>query len=137
MMPAPVFDYTLDGLRHRKWGYPAHRYEDGGVRGERWVYAVGETPYVVTFTVLTGRYPEGCDTLVPCGLDVSSHRAGEGDAPCIYLDGEPCLGDGSGLAAEEWYARAQGGDEEALVPDAVVFEHVRDIYTLWAKPEEK
>lgn len=132
MTPTPVLDYAFDGLRHRKWACPASRYADGGVRGERWVYAVGETPLVVTFTLLTGRYPEGCDTLVPCPLDVSAHRAGDGDAPCVYLDGLGCGNDGSGIDAEEWYA-AQPKNDEGLVPDADVFAHLRDLYTRWSR----
>lgn len=132
-LPVPVFDYTLDGLRHRKWVFPARCNADGGVVGERWVYVAGETPYVATFSVLTGRYPEGCDTLQPFGMDVSEHRASEGTSPCIFLDGAPCESDGSGIDAHEWY-EAQAKDAEGFVADPDVFAHVRDIYAKWSKP---
>ena len=132
---SPTFDYVLDGLRHRKWTFPARRHADGGVRGERWVYSVGETPYVVTFTVLTGRYPEGCETLPPRGADECWHRAevGAGAPSCIYLDGAACRSDGSGLNADEWY-EAQPKNAEGFVADADVFAYARDLYAAWSRP---
>lgn len=129
----PDIEYTLDGLTHRKWVYPAHRYADGGVRGERWVYGVGKPPHVVTFTVLTGRYPEGCDPLAPCGLDETWHRPTKEGGACIYLDGLLCESDGSGIDAHEWYA-VQPKNAEGFVADADVFAHLRDLYTAWSRP---
>jgi hypothetical protein len=129
----PDQEVRLNGLLHRKWVYPARRYGDGGVQSERWVYAVGEKPFVVTFSLSTGRYPEGCDTLVPCAIAETLHRADDGEHACIYLDGMGCGNDGSGIDADEWYA-AQPKNAEGFVHDAVVFAHLRDLYALWEKP---
>lgn len=131
----PDQEVRLNGLLHRKWTWPARRYGDGGVRSERWVYAVGETPYIVTFTVVTNRYPDGWNAAhKPYGAEESCHREDEGsDYSCIYLDGKPCRGDGSGIDAHDWYA-AQPKNAEGFVHDAVVFAHLRDLYTLWEKP---
>ena len=135
-MIEPVFDYALDGLRHRKTVFPSRRYEDGGATSERWVYIVGTTPYVVTFTVVTARYPEGWDTnLKPYGAEEVAHHAtgSVGCYPCLYLDGAPCEGDGSGIDAAEWYA-AQPKNAEGFVTDADVFAHLRDLYARWSQP---
>lgn len=131
----PDQEVRLNGLLHRKWVYPASRYAHGdGATSERWVYAVGETPYIVTFTVVTNIYPEGWDTdLKPYGAEEGPHRAGAGDYPCIYLDGATCGMEGSGIDAHDWYA-AQPKNAEGFVHDAVVFAHLRDLYTLWEKP---
>ena len=128
-MNTPDLDLVFDGLRHRKWVLPAIRYADGGVRGERWIYCVGEKPYAVTFTVLTGRYLGGYTRPgdKPTGLVQLWHRAGAGDHPCIYLDGETCEDEGSGLDAQFWYA-AQPKDADGFVADADVFTYVRDLY---------
>lgn len=134
--PVPDLDLVLDGVRHRKWVFPAYRYSDGGAQSERWAYAVGEKPYVVTFTVLTGRYPEGYAPAAPCGGDETWHREVEavaGTCACLFLDGASCVSDGSGINAHEWYSRAQRGGE-GFVPDAAVFEHIRDLYNLWSQP---
>jgi hypothetical protein len=131
-----VLDIPLDGLRHRKAIFPARRYADGGATSERWDYIVGTTPYVVTFTVVTARYPEGWDTnLKPYGAEEVAHHAAEGAfaAPCIYLDGAPCEGDGSGIDAAEWY-EAQPKNAEGFVADADVFQHLRDLYARWSQP---
>jgi hypothetical protein len=134
-MNAPVLDLVLDGRRHRKWVIPAIRYADGGARSERWIYCVGEQPYAVTFTMQTGRYPEGCGSGVPCGLDEAWHRAEAETASCscIFLDGMPCRSDGFGLDADEWYM-TQPKDAEGFVADADVFLHLRDLYAVWSTP---
>lgn len=130
-LSCPDTDYIADGLRHRKWAWPARREPDGGVRGERWVYAVGVLPYVVTFTVATGRYLDAADTEAPWALEQSYHRPETGGTyPCIYLDGVPCRNDGSGIDAFGWYAD-QPKDAAGVVPDAAVFAHLRELYALW------
>ena len=130
----PDLDYTLDGLLHRKWVYPARRYGHGdGVQSERWVYGVGEKPFVVTFSVETGRYPEGHAPGAPYAIAETLHRVGDGDHPCIYLDGQDCGNDGSGIDADEWYA-AQPKNAEGIVADADVFTHLRDLYARWSQP---
>lgn len=132
----PDIEYTLDGLTHRRWVWPARRYADGGFRSERWVYAVGMPPYVCTFTVITNRYPEGWNAgHKPYGAEESCHRADEdgGTYPCIYLDGLNCRGDGSGMDAHDWYV-AQPKNAEGFVADDAVFAHLRDLYTEWNKP---
>ena len=131
-----VLDIPLDGLRHRKAVFSARFYADGGAASERWVYIVGDTPYVVTFTVVTARYPEGWDTnLKPYGAEEVAHHAtgSVGCYPCLYLDGAPCEGDGSGINADEWYA-AQPKNAEGFVADADVFQHLRDLYARWSQP---
>lgn len=132
-LPLPDNEVRLNGLLHRKWTFPARRYTDGGVQSERWVYAVGESPFVVTFTAATGRYPEGCDPVSPFGMDQTGHRPTTEGGTCIYLDGLMCQSDGSGIDAHEWY-EAQHKNAEGFVHDAVVFAHLRDLYTLWEKP---
>jgi hypothetical protein len=134
-LPDPNLNYILDGLRHRLWIFPALKFARGGFASERWIYVVGEAPYVVTFTVHAGRYPEGHESnnIAPSGLMQGWHRSGEGDHPCVFLDGAGCANDGSGLDAEDWYA-AQPKGLGGFVADADVFTHVRDLYTLWRKP---
>lgn len=136
----PVLDYVHDGLRHRKWVFPARVYtgRDWGVTQEKWIYAVGEAPYAVTFSVGTGRYPSGydTDTRPPSGWDESWHRTQEGGHGCIFLDGVACHSDGSMIDAEEWYASAPGKNAEGFVPDDTVFAHVRERYAAWAQPAE-
>lgn len=133
----PDQEVRLNGLLHRKWVYPARRYGNGdGVQSERWVYGVGEKPFVVTLSVATGRYPEGYDAhrpAAPYAIAETLHRVGDGEHACIYLDGQGCGNDGSGIDACEWYD-AQPKDAEGFVHDAVVFAHLRDLYTLWEKP---
>lgn len=136
-MNAPVLDYRLDGLRHRKWVFPAGRYTYGdGARAEEHYYAVGDTPFAVSFTIHTGRYPEGYGvTAPPSGTDVGHHRYDEyGSRGCCYaLSGETCGGDSSGIDAHDWYA-AQPKDAEGFVPDADVFAHLRNLYALETTP---
>jgi hypothetical protein len=129
----PDLDYTFDGLLHRKWVYPARRYNDGGGQGERWVYGVGAPPCVVTFSISTGRYPEGCIPGVPFAIAETLHRADAGEHACIYLDGMGCGNDGSGIDANEWYA-AQPKNAQGFVADADVFTHLRDLYARWSQP---
>jgi hypothetical protein len=132
----PEYEIQLNGMLHRKWVYHARRYGHGdGVQSERWVYGVGEKPFVVTFSVATGRYPEGYDAYrpsAPYAIAETLHRVGDGDHSCIYLDGQNCGNDGSGIDADAWYA-AQPKNAEGLVADADVFAHLRDLYTLWNK----
>jgi hypothetical protein len=135
-MNAPAFDYTLDGLRHRKWVFPAYRYTHGdGVSAEEHYYVVGDAPFAVSFTVHTGRYPEGFGvTAQPSGSDAAWHRQTEdGVAGCYALSGGACTNDGSGLDAHDWYA-AQPKNAEGFVADADVFQHLRDLYTRWSQP---
>jgi hypothetical protein len=136
MMPAPAFDYTLDGLRHRKWIFPAYHYTHGdGVGAEEHYYVVGDAPFAVSFTVHTGRYPEGFGvTAQPSGSDATWHRQTEdGVAGCYALSGARCEGDGTSLHAHEWY-EVQPKNAEGFVADADVFRHLRDLYAAWSKP---
>ena len=136
-MTPPVLDLVLDGLRHRKWVFPAYRYTHGdGVSAEHHYYVVGDTPFAVSFTVHTGRYPEGYGvTAPPSGSDAGWHRHNDGGSrgDCYALSGARCEGDGSGLHADEWYA-AQPKDAEGFVADADVFTHLRDLYAVWSHP---
>ena len=133
-MNAPVLDLVLDGLRHRKWVFPAYRYTHGdGVSAEQHYYAVGDAPFAVSFTVHTGRYPEGYGvTAPPSGTDVACPRHDENGSRgnCVAMSGARCEGDGSGIDAHDWYA-AQPKNAEGFVADADVFQHVRDLYTRW------
>lgn len=138
MTPLPTdIDFVLDGLRHRKWVFPARVYTTPGygVMSERRVYSVGEAPYAVTFTVRTGIYPEGFTRdAPPKGMDQSAHRVeADGTYPCVYLDGSPCRNDGSGIDAEDWYD-TQPKDAEGFVADDAVFAHLRELYVEWSKP---
>lgn len=136
----PVLDHVRNGLRHRKWVFPARVYTgpDRGSTQEKWIYAVGEAPYVVTFMVGTGRYPGGYDIDAgpPRGLDESWHRAEAGGYGCMFLDGVACRCDGNGLNAEEWYV-AQPKDDTGFVADAAVFAYVCYLYDRWNESTEE
>ncbi len=135
-MKTPDLDYTLDGLRHRKWVFPAYRYSHGdGVRAEEHYYVVGDAPFAVSFNVHTGRYPEGYGvTALPSGSDIAWHRLNEsGIRGCYAMSGGSCEGDGSGINADEWY-EAQPKDAQGFVADADVFAHLRDLYARWSQP---
>jgi hypothetical protein len=136
-MRTPDLDYTLDGVRHRKWVFPAYRYTHGdGVSAEQHYYAVGDVPRAVSFTVHTGRYPEGYGvTAPPSGSDMAWHHHNEnGDqGGCYAMSGATCEVDGSGINAHEWYA-AQPKNAEGFVADADVFQHLRDLYVRWSQP---
>jgi hypothetical protein len=136
-MTPPVEDYLRDGLRHRKWVFPAYYYTHGdGVCAELHYYALGDAPYAVSFSVHAGRYPEGYGvTAPPSGYDEGTHRTpAEGGIPCCYvLNGGRCEGDASGINAHEWY-EAQPKDAEGFVADEAVFAHLRDLYARWSQP---
>ena len=103
------------------------------MQSERWVYAVGEPPLVVTFAVATGRYPDATlERFKPYAVAETLHRVGDGDHPCIYLDGQGCGNEGSGIDADDWYD-AQPKDAGGFVADADVFTHLRDLYARWSK----
>lgn len=132
-LPPPDHEVRLNGLLLRKWVYPAQTFTDGGIRSERWVYAVGESPCVLTFSVATGRYPEGNPSIPPSAIAETLHRVGEGEHPCVYLDGQGCGNGGSGVDAHDWYD-AQHKDQQGFVHDAAVYAHLRDLYTAWSQP---
>jgi hypothetical protein len=131
----PVLDFAASGLRHRKWIFPAFVYSDGeGVSAEMHYYVVGDAPFAVSFTVHTGRYPEGRGPdSRPYGTDVSWHRKGEhGHEGCYALSGDTCYGDGSSLEAMEWYEHTPK-DADGLVPDDTVFVYLRETYAEWER----
>jgi hypothetical protein len=131
MTPADI-DYVRvrDGLRHRKWIFPALTYGYGdGVEAEKHYYVVGHYPFAVSFTVHTGRYPSGYGvTARPSGSDVSRHRhTGKGNTACAALDGAACESDGSICDAHEWY-EAQPKDNDGFVSDDEIFAMLRAYY---------
>jgi hypothetical protein len=127
----PCIDYERDGLRHRKWIFPARIFRDEtGQDAERWFYAVGDLPYAVSFTVHTGRYVGHRNSEGPQGTDISWHQAGGNRFGCYALSGAACTCDGSVLAAREWYA-AQPKDDEGGVADEAVFAHLCEKYEYW------
>ena len=124
----PELDYTFEGLRHRKWVFPAFHYADGGAGAEEWYYVVGDAPFAVSFTVHTGRYPEGHTySCAPSGNDLGWHQAGDSNDGCLALSGGSCTGDSTGIGAREWYS-AQEKDADGFVPDAEVFSDLRNVY---------
>lgn len=125
--PAPIRDFDAGRIRARKWVFPARTYGDGGVEAERHYYTLGDAPFAVSFTVHTGRYPNGSNT-APSGMDVSWHRSAEhGHAGCYALSGGSCDGGGSFFVAQEWYAEQPKG-ADGLVPDDVIFHYLRGYY---------
>ena len=134
-MTPPVEDYQRDGLRHRRWVFPAYRYTHGdGVGAEEHYYVVGDAPFAVSFTVHTGRYPEGYGVAAqPSGADATWHRQTEdGVAGCYALGGGACTSDGSALIAHDWY-KAQPKDAEGFVADEVVFAYLHELYAEWSR----
>ena len=126
--PAPIRDFDAGGIRARKWVFPARTYGDGGVDAERHYYTLGDAPFAVSFTVRTGRYPEGRGDTAPWGSDVSWHRESEyGDGGCYALSGGCCMSEGSVLDAMDWYADAPKG-LDGLVPDDAIFHYLRGYY---------
>jgi len=132
--PAPIRDFDAGGIRARKWIFPARTYGDGGVEAERHYYVLGDTPYAVSFTVHTGRYPDGYGvTTRPSGSDVSWHRAWRhGHEGCYALSGDTCYGDGSALEAMEWY-EGTPKDADGFVADDAVFAYLRETYAEWKR----
>ncbi len=129
----PVLDFASEGLRHRKWIFPARTYEDGqGVSAETHYYVIADTPFALSFTVHTGRYPSGRGPDArPSGIDVSWHRQSQdGHDGCYALSGATCEGDGSALNAHTWYAAAPKADD-GFVSDDEVFAHLRARYREW------
>jgi hypothetical protein len=128
----PVLDFAAEGLRHRKWIFPAQVYEDGGASAETHYYVIADTPFALSFTVHTGRYPVGRGPDVrPSGMDVSWHRDGDhGHDGCYALSGGTCYGDGSALNAHDWYATAPK-DDDGFVSDDEMFAHLRTLYREW------
>ena len=146
----PVIDFIhADGLRHRKWVFPAYfcgvknccegkpvdRDSSHGISTERWLYCVGDDPFSVSMEVSTGKYlPETHQPDVPPkGWDMSWHRRSAepfvNNYLCLYLSGANCSSDGTSLGAMEWYEQK---GERTLVPDDVVFKFLRDeLYPQW------
>jgi hypothetical protein len=134
--PAPIRDFDAGGIRARKWILPAYHYTHGdGVEAERHYYALGDAPFAVSFSVHTGRYPDGYGvTARPSGTDVSWHRrARRGHAGCYALSGGRCASEGSALDAMEWYADQPKG-ADGLVPDDAIFHYLRGYYADRSKP---
>jgi hypothetical protein len=128
--PAPTRDFDAGGIRARKWVFPARTYGDGGVEAERHYYTLGDAPFAVSFTVHTGRYPNGSNT-APSGMDVSWHRQSQdGHDGCYALSGGTCDGDGSAFDASAWYTAAPKADD-GFVSDEAVFAHLRTLYREW------
>ena len=136
-MIEPAFDYVHEGLRHRKWIFPAYRYSHGdGVSAEMHYYVVGDAPLAASFNVHTGRYPEGYGVVAPpSGADVACHRHDERGSRgnCAAMSGARCESVSSGLEAHDWYA-AQPKNADGFVADADVFQHLRDLYARWSQP---
>lgn len=131
--PAPTRDFDAGGIRARKWIFAPRLYADGGCASEVHHYTLGDAPYAVSFTVQTGRYPEGRGDTAPSGSDVSWHREAEhGHAGCYALSGGRCMSEGSVLDAMEWYADAPKGSD-GLVPDDAIFHFLRGCYADWSK----
>lgn len=149
-MTKPTLDFIhADGLRHRKWVFPAFfcgvknccegkpvdRDSSHGISAERWLYCVGDDPFSVSMEVSTGKYlPETQQPdAPPKGWDMSWHRRSAEAlvSNCLCLSGGPCASDGTSLGAHEWYEQAGGGE---FVPDDTVFEFLRtDLYVNWEK----
>jgi hypothetical protein len=144
----PVIDFIhADGLRHRKWVFPAYFCgvknccegkpvgpgSSHGISAERWLYCVGDDPFAVSMEVSTGKYlPETQQpNQPPQAWDMSWHRTTpEGLADgCMCLSGANCSSDGTTLGAMEWYEQK---GERTLVPDDAVFKFLRDeLYPQW------
>jgi hypothetical protein len=129
VLPEPLLDYVQDGLRHRKWIFPAMHTPHGGYDAERHYFSVGDAPYAVSFTVHTGRYTREDYSIPPSASYVSWHIEDEGDGGCLCLSGAPCRNDGYGLAADVWYQKQRRGPDH-LVPDELIFAYLRSEYPL-------
>jgi hypothetical protein len=128
----PVIDYEREGLRHRKWVTPARLYGNGGMDAEHHVYSVGDNPYAVSFTVHTGRYPEGRAHFNkrPSAVDMAKHTPGETISRCVCLSGASCTTDGTYFGASEWWA-SQPKDADGFVADDLIFDRLRSLYVEW------
>ena len=144
----PTLDFTQDGLRHRKWVFPAFfcgvknccegkpvdQYSSHGISTERWLYCVGDNHYAVSMEVSTGQYlPETQQpNQPPSAWDMSWHRsAEEGIASnCLCLSETSCNSDGTTLGASEWFTQQQA--KHGTVTDDHVFTFLRtSLYPNW------
>lgn len=146
----PTLDFTQDGLRHRKWVFPAYfcgvknccegkpvdKYSSHGISTERWLYVVGDDPYAVSMEVSTGQYlPETYEPdQPPKAWDMSWHRRSDDPITdtCLCLSLNPCRSDGTSLGAHEWYEEQQ--KKVGTVTDDHVFTFLRtDLYPNWQR----
>ena len=151
-MTEPTLDFIhTDGLRHRKWVFPAYfcgvknccegkpvdRDSSHGIGAERWLYVVGDAPFAVSMEVSSGRYlPETYQGhFPPTGVDMSWHKTVETGPSCLCLSGASCWSDGTGLGAAEWYEEQVA--KHGTVTDDRVFEFLRtDLYVGWKRASE-
>ena len=122
----PGYDCRNVPCKHERKG-------DHGIAGDEWTYVVTDGQTAINLSVLTSRYP---DTVPPVAREVAReaiNRDGYGNLPsdlgrhftkrvsewecplesCLWLDGQPCFYDGSGLQALEfWLAHGDGSKPE-------------------------